>query len=149
MKGQKNKKSNETNSKQKVIIALLILVILVCAFISIKIIVKSNKNNTSEINDSDVIHKEILKDAKVGNLTITDARIVVRDGSSNFAAIAKNETDSDYHFKILYVTFTTDNIVRKIPVLVDTTIKANGYKAIALTLDSDISETTKIDYEVE
>lgn len=157
-KGQKSKnsknsksvkKSRETDSKQKVIIALLILVILVSVFISIKIIVKNNKNNTSETNNSDVIHKEVLKDAKVGNLSITDAMIVVRDGSSTFMAIAKNETDSDYHFNVLYVTFTTGNMTRKIPVRMDATIKANETDTIMLTLDSDISETTKIDYEIE
>ena len=49
----------------------------------------------------------------------------------------------------MYVTFTTGNMTRKIPVRMDATIKANETDTIMLTLDSDISETTKIDYEIE
>lgn len=140
----------ETDNNKKYIIAFLLLVILVCTFFSIKLIINSGKSgNTSDGNDSDVVNKEVLEDKKVDDLMVTNARVIVRDDSSTFMAVVKNETDSDYHLNVLYVTFTTGNMTRKRPVLMDATINAHDQRTITLILDSDISDTTKIDYEVE
>ena len=64
-------------------------------------------------------------------------------------ATAKNETENDYYVDVLYITFTNGNATHKIPVLSNITIKANESELITLTLDSDISDTTKIDYELK
>lgn len=148
MKGKKNSKK-ENSTKQNIILVGLILVILICVFFSIKTILKSKKNTEPEFNDSDVIHKEVLNDAKVGDLTITNARLTVSGGATTFTAKAENKTDSDYHFNVLYVTITNGNVIRKIPVLSDTTIKPNNYAPISLILDSDVSDTTKIAYDIQ
>ncbi len=160
MKGKSNsstKKNNsgkkattpkkEGNTKQNVIVAGLILVILICVFFSIKTIVNSQKEDKPK-NNSD-ISEEILKDTKVGNLTIANARLVVDNGTTSFMATATNETDSSYHVNVLYVTFTNGNTTRKIPVLSDVTIGPKDHTPITLTLDSDISDTTKIDYDIQ
>ena len=148
MKGKKNSKK-ESSTKQNIILVGLILVIVFCVFFSVKTIIKNTKTDDDKSNNSDVIHKEVLNDTKVGNLTITNARLTVTDGVTSFSANVNNETDSDYHFNVLYVTFTNGNVTRKIPVLSDVTIKPNEHEIISLTLDSDISDTTKIDYDVQ
>ena len=148
MKGKKNSKK-ESSTKQNIILVGLILVIIICVFFSVKTIIKSKKNDEPVVNDSDAIHKEVLNDTKVGNLTITNARLTVTDGVTTFSANVNNETDSDYHFNVLYVTFTNGNVTRKIPVLSDVTIKPKEHELISLTLDSDVSDTTKIDYDVQ
>ena len=164
MKGKSNssKKTNTTkasttkkvatpkakgSNKQNIIVAGLILVILICVFLSIKTIVKSQKED-EPTNKSD-ISEEILKDTTVGNLSITNARLIVDNGLTSFMATATNETESEYHVNVLYVTFTNGNTTRKIPVLSDITLAPKEHTPITLTLDSDISDTTKIDYEVQ
>ncbi len=148
MKGKKNSKK-ESSTKQNIILVLLVLVILLCVFFSIKTIVKSKKTDEPIVNDSDAIHKEVLNDTKVGNLTITNARLTVNEGVTTFSAHVNNETDSDQHFNVLYVTFTNGNVTRKIPVLSDVTIKPNEHETISLILDNDVSDTTKIDYDIQ
>ncbi len=161
MKGKSNSSKKKTNTtkkvtttkkegstKQNVIVAGLILVILICVFFSIKTIVNSGKKDEKPRNDN-AVSEEVLKDTKVGNLSITNARLVVQDGVTSFMATATNETESDYHVNVLYVTFTSGNTTRKIPVLSDITIRPNEHTPIALTLDSDISDTTKIDYDIK
>ena len=147
MKEKKNGQENST--KQNIILAGLILVILICVFFSIKTILNSKKEDEVNINDSDAVHKEVLNDATVGNLTITNARLTVTEGVTSFTANVNNKTDSDQHINVLYVTFTNGNVTRKIPVLSDITIKANDHENISLTLDSDVSDTTKIDYDIQ
>jgi len=148
MKNKKSK-SKENIKKQNIILVASIIIIIICAIISITTIVKNNKNEQVEKNDSDAIHKEVLKDNIVDNLTISNAKITVNNDVSNFTAIVTNNTSDDYHFNTLYVTFTTNNITSKISALQDITLKPGEYETIILTLDSDVSETTKIDYTIE
>ena len=160
MKGKSNSSTKKTNTgkkvtttkntgstKQNAIVVGLILVILICVFFSIKTITNSKKETKPKNENS--VSEEVLKDTKVGNLSITHARLVVDDGVTNFMANVTNETESDYHIKVLYVTFTNGNTTRKIPVLSDITIAPKDYTPITLTLDSDISDTTKIDYDLQ
>lgn len=141
-----NKNKNGNDKKQNLILVASVIVILICAFISIKTIVKNNQNKKEENNSAD---KDVLKDTKVGNLTITDARLEVNNDVTSFMAIVTNDTTEDYHFNTLYITFTVDGITSTIPILQDITLNPNESKPIILTLDSNVSETTKIEYIIE
>jgi len=144
----KNKKKENTK-KQNTILVISIIVIIICAIISITTIIKSNNNEQPEKNDSDAVHKEILKDTTVGNLAITNAKLTVNSEVSNFTAVVTNNTNTDYHIGTLYVTFTNNDNASKIPALQDITLKPGEYEMITLSLDSDVSETTIIDYTLE
>ena len=141
--------NNEKKKKQIFIIAGCVAIILLCVFVSVKTIVGANKENPLNNNDSNVVHPEVLKTVKVGDVTVRDVTISVNNGISNYFAAAINNTKKTVKFKHLYVEFFVGSDVHKISGLDDITLEPGEKKYIDITFDTDIAEVTKINYEIE
>lgn len=99
------------------------------------------KENTSE---------NIAKDRKLGNLSITDIKLVAQDGVTAFTATVKNDSTKDFAGGIVKITFTNKDgsnyaeLEAAIPEIV-----AGGTNAINAGTTADIANAYDFTMELE
>ena len=141
---------NREDKKRKMIIIIgCVTIILISVIVSVKTILNANKEEPIINKESDAVHQDVLNDAKVGNLTITNAMLTVDNGMSNFVATVINNTNKTTHFNHLYAVFVIDGNTQKISCIEDVTLEKGQKEYIYITFDTDISEVTKIEYEID
>ena len=134
--------------KKKLLVIIAIITIAIA--IGVIIINKDNKEEDFKIDGIDLpTNKEILKDANVDNLKITNISLLTRDGISTYKATILNNTENDIKINILYIIFYENEIEHKAVALYDTEIQTKGEKYINITSDKDLSNITKIEYVLE
>jgi hypothetical protein len=134
--------------KKKLLVIIAIITIAIA--IGVIIINKDNKEEEFKIDGIDLpTNKEILKDANVDNLKITNISLLTRDGISTYKATILNNTENDIKINILYIIFYENEIEHKAVALYDTEIQTKGEKYINITSDKDLSNITKIEYVLE
>ena len=139
--------------KKKVTLIVSILVIILSVVLSVIII---NNKNEKEETPNNVIEgitlpetKDILNDATVENLKITNISLLTRDGKSIYKAQVVNDTNEDIEIDSLYVIFYEGENQNKIPALKYSKITANNKTYISISSESDLSKTNKIEYVIE
>jgi len=136
--------------KKKIIIIGAIIAIL----LSVAVVIYASNKETQEPDFTiDGINlptnKEILNDASVDELKITNVSLLTRNGISTFKATIKNETDNQITIKKLYAIFYEGETENKKLLSFDTTIPSGTEIYIDITSESDLSNTTRIEYVLE
>ena len=137
--------------KKKVTLIVSILVIVLSVALSILIMTNKEEEKTSNTIEGITIPetKDILKDSTVENLKITNVSLLTREGKSTYKAEVVNETNEDISIDSLYVIFYEGENIKKIPALKYSKVKANDKTYISISLETDMSKTTKIEYIIE
>lgn len=133
---------------------LLIIGAIIAILLSVAVVIYAkNKKEPEPAITIDGINlptnKEILNDAKVYNLNITNVSLITRDGISTFKATIKNETEREATIKKLYVVFYEGENENKILGLFDTKISSGNEVSFDITSETDLTNTTKIEYIIE
>lgn len=136
--------------KNKIILVVSILVILASIITSIFLLTKKDPEEPPVIEGINLPrNKDVLKDNKVNELDITNVSLITRDGISTYKATISNNTNKDITINNLYVNFHHDNDETKTLTLKETTLKSNNSTYINITSETDLSNTTKIEYIVK
>lgn len=135
---------------KKILIICLIIIILISIITNIYIL--SNKPVKDEptiegINKPE--NKEILKDASVEGLKITNISLLTRNGISSYKAEVTNITNSKIDINKLYIIFHEEEKENKTLALYNISIEPNEKAHINITSEKDLSKTTKITYTIE
>lgn len=136
--------------KKKILIVCSILIILVSIIASIYIV--SSKEEEPEFTIDGINlpeNKEVLKDATVEDLKITDVSLMSRDETSTFKATVSNDTDKDITIDKLYIIFYEEKKETKAMALYNTTVESNEETYINITLEKELTKVTKIEYVLE
>jgi len=133
--------------KKKILISCFILIILASIGISIYIVTKKEKEPEFTIDGIGLPeNKDILKDATVGELKVTNASIVIRENTSTYTATVSNNTNKSIDINQLYIVFYEGELKTNSIALYNTTINANEEKRISITTEKDLTNITKIEY---
>ncbi len=136
--------------KNKIIIGLLSLVILVSISLSIYFLVrdKNDKNNELEINGMDVLNdKDILKDTFYGDLSITNQVLFTQNGISNYSALVSNNSDIGLiYVDDMYIIFELEDETFSSLALHDVKFESGKSLDISVSFDRDISKVKKISF---
>ena len=136
--------------KKKVLLIVSTIVILASVVASIYIISTKKEEPEDLIEGINLPeNKDILKDATIENLKITNVSLLTRDGISSYKAEVVNNTNNDIEIDSLYVVFHENEQENKILALKNTKITANNKTYIDITSESDLSKVTKIEYTLE
>ena len=108
--------------KKKIILIVSILVIILSVILSILIITNKKETKPSNVINGITVPevKDILKDANVENLKITNISLLTREGKSNYKALVVNETNKDISIDSLYIIFYEGNNQKKLSVIIMT-----------------------------
>lgn len=136
-------------NKQKLLIGVLLLIILGCVITSIVVIKNNNQEEEVIDNFSNINNQEVLKNAEVEGLTISNPILSAGENMSTFKAIVTNSTDKLVEFEKLYITFTTENGDIEVIGLSNVKIKTNDKEYINVSIDQDLTNVTKIEYRIE
>lgn len=137
---------------KKKIILIIGAIIAILLSVAVVIYTKNTKEKTPDFTIEDINlpkYKDILKDTKVNNLDITDVSLITIEGVSTFKATLKNNTNSDVTIKKLYVIFYEGDNKNKILALFDTTAASGKEMYINVTSETNLTNTTKIEYVIE
>ena len=132
-----------------IVIALILTIISIIGISVYKLTTKEEKNEFTIEGIDLVENKEILKDAEVENLKITNISLLTREGISTYSAQINNDTTTDITVDKLYVTFYEGDKVTKILALSNAKIKQKGKAYINTTSNENLTKTTKITYSIE
>lgn len=138
--------------KNKKILVPPLIVITLASIIAIIVILtnRDNDDDNYKINGIDLVeNKDILKDAEISNLKITNVSLLTRDKISTFKALVSNDTENEIFIDQLYVKFYLKDNEQKILVLSGTKLAANAKTYINITSEIDLSKTTEIEYILE
>ena len=136
--------------KNKIILIVSIIIILASILFSILMLTKKDEEEPFTIEGINLPeNKDILKDAKVNELDITDISLLTREGISSYKATISNNTDKDINISNLYAVFYQDTEEIKILALKDAVIKSNNSTFISISSETDLSNITKIEYVIE
>ena len=136
---------------KKVLIICLTIIILSSLVTSIYLITKDKEEKpTNTLDGIDlVINEDILKDATIKNLLVTDVSLFTRDGISSYKAKVTNNSNTNTTISKLYVVFHVNNEQEKILALNNIKLNAQESKFINITSETNLSNTTKIEYLLE
>lgn len=136
--------------KKKIIIIGSIVAVLLSIAVIIYVTTKTPNNEEYTIDGIDLPkNKEILNDTTVDNLKITDISLLTRNGVSTFKATVSNETAEDIIINKLYVVFYEGEKENKIPAIANATLSPGEKTYINITSESNLSNTSKIEYILE
>lgn len=136
--------------KRKILIIGSIILIAISIVISVFMIFNKPEEEEFTIDGINLpTNKEILKDATVGNLKITNVSLLTRDGVSTYKAKVVNETEEDISIKILSVVFYKNEVEHDVDVLRDVVVLANSDTYISIDSEEDFTDVTKIEYVLE
>lgn len=137
-------------NKKKILIVCLVIVIIASIITNIYILSNKPEENTFKIDGIDTLdNQDILKDATIEGLKITNISLITREGISTYKATITNTTDKEIDINQLYVTFYEDKKENKILALMNTNLEPNASTNISITSESDLSGTTNIKYAIE
>lgn len=126
------KESKKTKSLSKKSIIFLMAIIIIAIIVAETIIYQNNKNKNNqqerqqeteqeslslidmkntenariENGVKENISENVAKDRKLGNLSITDIKLIAQDGVTAFSATVKNDSAKDFTGAIVKITFT-------------------------------------------
>ena len=137
---------------KKKIIVIISLIVIILASVITNIYILSNQEEDEEFKIDGITeteNKEILKDAKVGGLDITNISLLNKDGTSIYRAKITNNTDKDIDIDKLYVVFYEDKNEISLLGLSNAKIKSNDSTYISISSIDDLTKSTDIKYVVE
>ena len=173
---QKSKENKKLNKKGIITIIAILVILLVIGVVTGVIIYKNNSkvnnnqsgqqenqdetaslidmNNTENAKIENGVKENtsenIAKDRKLGNLSITDIKLVAQDGVTAFTATVKNDSTKDFAGGIVKISFTNKDgsnyaeLEAYIPEIV-----AGGTNAINAGTTADIANAYDFTMELE
>lgn len=137
--------------KNKIILIVSIIIILGSVVACVLKLTKKEEEKPTHVIEGIKLpeNKDILEDAKVNELDITDIYLLNREDVSSYKAKVSNNTDKDITVSNLYVVFYEGEDKTEILALSNVIIKANNQTYINITSETDLSKTTKIEYIVK
>lgn len=137
--------------KKKLIMIGSVTAIIVSVVAIIFLVTKKDTESEYKIDGIDLPeNKEILKDQTIADdIEITNISLLTRDGISSYKATIKNTSDKDIKIKTLYVIFYENDIENKTLALYDTNLVSQKEQYISIKSETDLSNTTKIEYVLE
>lgn len=137
------------DKKKMLIIGSIVAVILSVAVI-IYIVSKPKEETLPIIEGMNLpTNKDILKDTTIGNLEIKNISLIIRNGKSTFQATISNKTEEDIKINKLYAIFYEGETQNKKTLVLNSTISSKKDALINITSESDLTNTTKIEYIIE
>lgn len=137
------------DKKKILIIGSIVAVILLLAVI-IYIVSKPKEETLPIIEGMNLpTNKDILKDTTIGNLEIKNISLIIRNGKSTFQATISNKTEEDIKINKLYAIFYEGETQNKKTLVLNSTIPSNKDALINILSESDLTNTTKIEYVIE
>ena len=135
---------------QKLLIVCLIIIILASVITNIYILSSKEEKEEFKIDGINIAENEnILNDASVSNLDITNVSLLTSDGISSYTAEVTNNTNNEVNLEKLYVVFYEAELEIKVLALSNITLKPNDTTYINITSEADLSKTTEIKYITE
>lgn len=137
--------------KKKIIVIISLIVIIIASIIT-NIYVLSSKEPEEKFKIDGITetqNEEILKDAKINNLDITNVSLLNNDGTSVYRAKISNNTNEDITIDKLYVVFIENENEISMLGLSSSKIKANGSTYINISSLDDLTKSTNIKYVIE
>lgn len=137
--------------KKKLIMIGSVIAIIVSVVAIIFLVTKKDTESEYKIDGIDLPeNKEILKDQTIAdNIEISNISLLTRDGISSYKATIKNTSDKDIKIKTLYVIFYENDIENKTLALYDTNLVSQKEQYISIKTETDLTNTTKIEYVLE
>ena len=135
------------DKKQKILVAIMIVIILACVALSIFIVYKHNKNKTENKDTGNfVVASELTKEETIDDIKISDISILKGDDVSSYIANVTNTKNEAKTVKTLYVNFYFVDTVFSSLLLENEELAANESRNIQLSIDRDLSQCYKITY---
>ena len=133
--------------KNKIILIASIIIIITSIIVSILMLTKKDNDTPPVIEGINLPQdKDILKDAKLNELDITDVSLLTREGISSYKSLITNNTDKDITISNLYVVFHQNKEKIEVLALKDIKLKPSDSTYIKITSETNLSKTTKIEY---
>lgn len=134
-------------NKNKIIIISSVSVLVIVAIIIAVMIFKTDEKPFYNIPEGSILveEKNVLKDQKVGDLTVTNVLLYKDNNKSKYSATITNKSSKEQTVK-LAIIFHEGNIKNEIIALNDKIIKAKDKTNIEITFDIDLTKITKIEY---
>lgn len=112
---------------------------------------KKEEKKEKEEKITVVSEEDVIKDQVVDGIELKNTSLVVTNGISQLITEATNNGASDYElieFTII-VKDASDNVIATMPGYVGETIKAGETRQINSSIDIDLSNAKKVEYEVK
>lgn len=138
------------SKKQKILIIVFSIIIIACIILTVVLVKKGDKSETNNTEEDSflVTNKELLKEATVEGLKISDISIMKGEEISTYTATVTNEKDEAIHIDNLFVIFTIDDTDYATKGLQDIDLEAKATQNIEIGIDQNLSKASKITYEL-